>query len=245
MDTTVNSYRQSHTTQGKGEDYQADFLRISPRNLSWQIEQRILCKIVKRFFANKHVDYLDFACGTGRILAHLEGLVSTSAGVDIAPAMLKVARSRTSQSEILQADLTRETVLDKKQFDLITAFRFFPNAEPELRSEALDAIVSRLKNDGLLVFNNHRSTTFSRIRFARMITRGRRGSYGMSPTEVEDLLASKGLEIAATYHTGIVPESETSPFKPRWLVKLLEEVGTRLPLANIAGNIIYVCRKTR
>ena len=243
MEAVVGGYRQSHIS--KGQDYQADFQRLPPRKLAWKIEQRLLGKIVQRFLAGRSIDYLDFACGTGRILSHLERHVSSSTGIDVSEAMLKVARSRSSRSRILQADLTRERVLGESSFDLITAFRFFPNAEPQLREEALGALAGHLKQDGILVFNNHRSTTSARSRLARLLTKGRRGNHGMSPQEVHELIAGKGLQLLKTYHLGIVPETESRPFKPRWFINIVEQAGTRLPLSAFAGNIIYVCRPGR
>ena len=240
MDAIIRDYRQSHLS--KGSDYDADFQRLPRRMLSWKIEQSILRKIVARFLPDRTIEYLDFACGTGRILAELENCVTTSTGIDISGSMLEVAKSRTLRSRILQADITRDRVLEGLEFDLITAFRFFPNAQSQLRHEVLGGLACRLKKSGILVFNNHRSTTFSRNRVARVVTRGSRGNSGMSPEEVHRLVASKGLEIVATYHVGIVPESETRPFWPRWIIQMVEEAGSRLPLATFARNLIYVCR---
>lgn len=241
MDAVIGGYRQSHIS--KGADYHADFQRLLPRSLSWEIERRILRKIVKRFLANRSIEYLDFACGTGRILAYLEDHVTSATGIDVSPSMLQEARKRVSQAAVVQSDITRDQVLKEPQFDLITAFRFFPNAEPQLRREALDALICCLKENGFLVLNNHRSTTFLRSRLARLVTGGRRGNCGMAPQEVHDLTEGKSLELVATYHLGIAPECETRPFKPRWLVRFVEEIGTRLPLASIASNIIYVYRR--
>jgi len=240
MDAPTSGYRQSH--MAKGACYHARFSQNPRRRLTWTIEQRILDTILDSLLARRKVNYLDFACGTGRILAHLEKRVASSTGVDRSSEMLKVAKTRVVNSRLCQADITRDSVFGSTQFDLISAFRFFPNAEPQLRQEAMQELVNRLRSDGLLVFNNHRSTNFSRNRLARFVTRGVKGNQGMSPQEVQELVERAGLEIVATYHTEIVPETETQLFHPRWLIEITERIGSRLPLAWLAQNVIYVCQ---
>ena len=160
MNAITYGYRQSHLE--KGSSYQAKFLENPRRRLTWKIEQRILDTIFDRYTTQRQVDYqvdyLDFACGTGRILKHLEGRVASSTGVDLSPSMLKVASARTSHSQLYQVDITRDPTLSNANYDLITAFRFFPNAEQQLREDAIKQLASLLREDGLLVFNNHRST---------------------------------------------------------------------------------------
>ena len=88
--------------------------------------------------------YLDFACGTGRITAIVAPLVRESVGVDLSESMLAEARPKCPATRFLQADLTREDV-DIGQFDLATSFRFFGNAEHELRQAAIAAIAKRVR----------------------------------------------------------------------------------------------------
>ena len=247
MNAITYGYRQSHLE--KGSSYQAKFLENPRRRLTWKIEQRILDTIFDRYTTQRQVDYqvdyLDFACGTGRILKHLEGRVASSTGVDLSPSMLKVASARTSHSQLYQVDITRDPTLSNANYDLITAFRFFPNAEQQLREDAIKQLASLLREDGLLVFNNHRSTGFIRNRIARRITRGKRGNHGMSSREVLKLIEWAGLEILATYHTEVVPELESQLFYPRWCVELAESICARLPLANLAHDVVYVCQRRK
>ena len=77
--------------------------------------------------------HLDFACGTGRILEYFAGRVDSSTGVDVSDSMMEVAGRWPPKAELIEADLTQNDVLGDRRFNLITAFRFFPNAEPELR----------------------------------------------------------------------------------------------------------------
>ena len=92
---------------------------------------------------------LDFACGSGRVLELLEGHVGKATGVDVTESMLEVAADVTERSRLVHADITRSDDLDGEQFDLITAFRFFPNAELDLRHEAMAKLATLLAPGGI------------------------------------------------------------------------------------------------
>lgn len=236
---TVASYRESH--QGKGDDYHLQFQDNPRRALIWSIEQELIGAILERFLAGRPIEHLDFACGTGRILGLLEERTRSSTGVDVSASMLATARRHLRRATLIEADLTREDVLPGRRFDLITAFRFFPNAEPELRRQVMSALAAHLADDGILLFNNHHSLSGLTSRLVRLVRRGRAGYHGLWPREVEALIAGAGLAVRARYHVGIVPESETRILRPRRLVAAVERAATRLPLAGWSENVLYVC----
>ena len=145
---------------------------------------------------------------------------------------------------MISADITRSaSPLAGRSFDLITAFRFFSNAEADLRSEALAALVGCLKPGGRLVFNNHRCLCSLRHRLVRLLTLGRSGRTGMSRLEVQQLVEAAGLQIERVEHAGVVPEYEWLLLRPRFVVEWIERLATRLPLAAFAENHVYVCRR--
>ena len=242
--STETGYRQSHL--GCGLDYHDRFADNPRRRMMWQIEQRVLESVLDTV-QDRHaaeIDYLDFACGTGRVLAFVANRTGTATGVDVSDSMLEVAARGAAGAELISADITRDSSpLRGRSFDLITAFRFFPNAEPGLRSEAIAALAGCLKPGGRLVFNNHRCLSSLRHRLVRALTLGRKGRTGMSRREVLELVAGAGLEIERVEHAGVVPEYEWLLLRPRVLVEWLERLATRLPLAGIAENLVYVCRR--
>jgi predicted TPR repeat methyltransferase len=134
----VISYRDSHKHTGKGAEYEVHYQTQAWDRFLWSREQKILLNILDKYFANRDIHLLDFACGTGRVTNLLENRVATSTGVDVSESMLTIAREKLKRTEIIQADITREkNILKPKKFNLITAFRFFLNAEPELRLAAV------------------------------------------------------------------------------------------------------------
>lgn len=237
-----SDYRQSHLRADKGQSYHNRFLDNPHRSLIWEIEKGKLDAIRRRYYADREIRHLDFACGTGRILEHFEKDAVVSVGVDLSPSMLEVARERLERSEIIEADITKDDVLGDRKFNLITAFRFFPNAQMQLRREAMRQLVRHLDDDGCIVFNNHKNHGSLLYRLARFLRRG--GDAGMSMTEVSELVCEFGLKVERTYHAGVFPSTEKHLFLPRPLLAPLERMLSACSVfRNLALDLIFVCKR--
>jgi SAM-dependent methyltransferase len=241
------NYRESHV--GKGREYHDKFVRGPYRSLIWELEQTHLLEILTRFRTRQptSIELLDFACGTGRILEFLESHVDSAVGIDISQSMLEVARGHVSKAELLHADLTHEPVLANRRFELITAFRFFPNAEPALRNDVMRELVGLLANDGILILNNHLRCAGTKMRLRRAIRRlaGKgtdRDLHCMSDAEVEALADRFGLSILEVHTLAVVPIlKEKRPLIPRWLLSSIERwASDRAFVARLANTRIYV-----
>ena len=127
-------YRNSHTADGYGDTYQAAFDDFPHRKYLWEVERKLLDKIIEVHFHGKVKSLLDFACGTGRIIGHVEPYCEEATGVDISESMIEVAKKRVTKANIVQAYLTKGNVFEGKKFQMITSFRFFLNAQKELLS---------------------------------------------------------------------------------------------------------------
>lgn len=237
-------YRTSHTEPGKGKSYHEVFFNNPHRRMVWQQEQSIFDRIFTTFFKDKQPDHLDFACGTGRILSCLSDKVKHSVGVDLSPSMLEVARKNNQNAEIIEGDLTANNVLGNRKFDLITAFRFFPNAQPKLRNEVMQVLSTHLKDDGYVVFNNHRNTRSTVNRVYGMF--GSKGYPGMDTAQVKELLDNNGLEIVKIYHLCVFPATEERTILPIFLLQPLETVFSKVGfLQDFGQNLVFVCRKSK
>lgn len=234
-------YRKSHLHPEKGASYHAAFSKNPYRNMVWQFEKDILDRILKLFYRNSQICHFDFACGTGRILSYLENKTKCSVGVDLSPSMLEVARKNNKQSEIIEADLTHNDVLGDRKFNLITAFRFFPNAEDELRMVGMQVLTRHLNDNGYIVFNNHMNNGSAKYRLARLF--GREGLKGMSIAEVTDLLSKSKLEIVKVFHLCVFPVSERYMIFPPILLRHIERFLADIPaLRSLAENLVFVCK---
>jgi len=239
-------YRNSHKDPSKGESYDKAAHEGRLRALTWAWEQKVLCRIIETRLAGKEVHYLDFACGTGRIIGFLESRVTSATGVDVSESMMTVARKKTTRANLLLADITSSTALEGRQFNLITAFRFFPNAQDGLRREALAALMQHLSNDGCLVFNNHlqRSSLTSRLLRLWGRLRGSKPVPGMTMEEVQQLLSGAGLRIIDACHWGVIPATDKYiPLPSRWLAAIEALLGRYRVLRPLAQNVIFVCGK--
>lgn len=240
----ITDYRDSHLAPGKGDSYNRQFYENPHRSMIWRLEKDILNQFVQQFYKARKIRHLDFACGTGRILEFLENRTIESVGVDLSPSMLDVARRKSERSEIIEADITRTDVLGDRKFNLITAFRFFPNAQPELRLEAMRTLIGHLDDDGYIVFNNHKNLSSLRNRLARMFNRGRTSDMDMAA--VKSFIETAGLEIEKIYHIGIIPSTEDRLLLPRHLHYSLEKVlSSSAIVRNFAQNHIFVCKHNR
>jgi len=180
-------------------------------------------------------------------MAYLEPRVASVTGVDISPEMMEVARRRLPGKELILGDLTTSDLLAGRQFDIITAFRFFPNAEAQLRQDAASALDRLLAPDGILVFNNHQNASSTRARLARLLRRGSSQRL-MSHGEVVDLLDTIGFRIARVYAMAYLPFTERWMPLPTCLVvpieRALADMRLPLPLAGLAQNIVYAARRS-
>lgn len=236
-----SDYRCSHIN--KGDDYHAKFSNVPYRRVHWNHEKMVLIGWMERHHEKGEGRYLDFACGTGRICGLLESYFNECYGVDVSASMLEVARHNVKKTILIQADITKNEIFNNKQFDLITAFRFFPNAQEILRREALIAIRSLLKDDGVFIFNNHKNERSILVRMLKL--RHRNMQYvGMSHETVEQMVNDAGMTITETFHYGILPAPETWRRLPWGAIDLQERVLSRFQLfREFAQNIIYVCAK--
>jgi ubiquinone/menaquinone biosynthesis C-methylase UbiE len=99
---------------------------------------------------------LDFACGTGRITNLLENFAEASYGIDISANMIEQAKKKCIRTKFFVGDFTQQS-FSEKNFDLVTSFRFFGNAEDEIRTSALRSISGMLADNGYFIFNDHRN----------------------------------------------------------------------------------------
>lgn len=233
-------YRDSHKAPNKGLEYHAKFSKNPHRSMIWEMEKSALDDVIGELFGGRTYRHLDFACGTGRIIEHLQGRAAESVGIDVSESMLAVARPRLASAEFLNVDITCGDVLGDRQFDLITAFRFFPNAQDELRRGAIAGLVRHLSPGGYLIFNNHKNYTSLSYRVGRFLTRRPLGE--MRESEVKEMLQDAGLKIIRVCHMGVVPSTDRYRIAPIPVLHWMEKKFAKIKiLRSFASNVIYIC----
>ena len=234
-------YRQSHMSPGKGVSYATSFQTDPWRLYTWEMEKVFLDCVVLSFLKAKEINLLDFACGTGRVLQYLCPKVHTAVGVDVSETMLAEARKIAPDATTLQADITKNDVLGHRRFNLITAFRFFPNAQESLRREVIDVLMRHLSDDGVIVFNNHRNASAIRFVLCRMLGKRVRT---MCNREVDAMLSRARLEVRAMSCHGVLPASYKRALMPRVIHKTADKACCALGLGRHLGqNIVFACSR--
>ena len=236
-------YRTTHVgPESWAKDYDAKLFAPGSFDAAiWEREQRLLDRIVQEHLPQRR-SYLDFACGTGRVLSYIERSFRTSVGLDISPTMLGVARERVRAATLVAGDATRNPqALQGRQFDFITAFRFFLNAQPSLRDAAMDFLASALRDeDSRLLFNVHGNRHSTRALVAGKAKLTREQFSSMSLRESVDLAARHGLEVVEWYGIGSYDKAllRILPLSAwRWA-----EANAALP-RRFAVYLYFLCRR--
>lgn len=215
--------------------------------LLWKLEQRFLEQVVAALRQDvPTIDYLDFACGTGRILAFMEPLVDSATGVEISNAMLERARLKIVRARLIHRDITQGEPLSAGPFDLITAFRFVLNAEPELRVAAMRKLAALLRDEqSLLVFNSHINLWSHKL--ATWPTQKIRQPHGkgnfLTFRQVRKLASDCGLTVELGYGCGFLSRRALRPMSHERLYNLEERLSQAQQLHRFGSDQIYVARR--
>ena len=236
-------YSTSHLHAGQA--YQARFRERPGRAAMWTLEQPLIRAIFARLAPRR---MLDFATGTGRIAAELEAALPTCElhAIDISADMLALARAKCKTVAFHEMDGRQALAqFGKNTFDAVSAFRFFPNADPALREDAADQIADLTKPGGHVVVNNHRS--FWSTSYVAMRAMGNRdGSYGTPNADLKRLFVERGFVCQARYSLGIWPQTDFRSFALTWPATLAMERFNMRYLARLHStgyNTIFVFRK--
>lgn len=236
-----SDYRYSHLQ--KGEDYDCS-LSCDPFDAFMASqEQKILGAVVPRLFPRGIPRYLDFACGTGRITHFLESHAEESYAVDISEKMQEQARRKCSRTTFFLGDVTREN-LGVPPANLVTAFRFFANAQDDLRRAVLAAMSKLMLPHGYLIINHHRNRwTLGNL---LQTVRFRKVNEDLSYFHLAQLLRDTGFQIRRTY--GVAWWFISHHLNRPWVmnsrvVNLVEPPSRVRPLALICPDIVIVAQR--
>ena len=224
--SAYSDYRSSHQTPGYGREYTKTFCSGYYAGLWLRIERPLVEGILKPLGGPSR-SCLDFACGTGRVASVAGPLFGEVIGVDVSQSMLACA-GVPRNVKLVKADLTVAHLT--RRFDVVTAFRFFLNAEDTLRRDALSAIHEHLNDGGLLVSNIHMNANSPMGLVCRFLNRcqGRVVRSTLSIDAYRQLLVSNGFVVERVIGYGFLP-------RPGWLLPRLCEM--------LVGPVETICRR--
>jgi SAM-dependent methyltransferase len=250
MSDAHEGYSEKFREATAAAEYEGFYIAGTADHAIWTHERKILTDLIARHRKKwPACDYLDFACGTGRVIEFMERRVTTSRGIDISPEMLRLAAPKLQRSELICSDITKSDAPEGK-YDLITAFRFFLNAEPSLRVAVIKALAARLKNsESILVLTNH-GNPFSYKGALWPIHRTRQFLFGPQPfgnylthKQIKHLVDESGLRMIERFGCGII-----SPRLFKVAPSMADSIERRFGCGKLARaigvNQIYVVSKT-
>lgn len=162
-----HDYRMTHQLAGYGVHYDRNY-RSGYYAALWRKIEKPLIEDLLRPIGGPDRNCLDFACGTGRITNVAATFFGEVVGTDISEPMLACARV-PENVRLRRIDITKKHL--GETFDVVTAFRFFLNAEDALKREALLAIHRHLRDRGWLVCNIHMNASSPAGVAYRMVNR--------------------------------------------------------------------------
>lgn len=239
-------YRQSHAAPDYGRRYQGTYER-GYYYYQWKyIERELLRSVLRQARRDGHQTCLDFACGTGRITQITAEMFPAPHGVDVSESMLDIARREVPQATFVRQDITREPL--DRQYDVITAFRFFTNAEDNLRREALRAIHNTLSDHGTFITNIHvnRDSITGRAHRVRNWLRRRVIQQVVGHDQLQALLHEHGFEIVRTHWYSFLPRTGWHlSWLPKFTMKAVEFLcaGRFWCPQSLASSFLVECRK--
>lgn len=238
-------YRFSHVRPRHGELYDDLYRPGTGLAFYWTHFERpyLEAQFARLAAAHPGGRYLDFACGTGRILDLGARAFADATGIDVSGPMLAEARAKVPTAAIVQADVLDQPV-DVGRFDVITLFRFILRAG-ELREGVLAWLRTVIADDGTLIVNNHRNALSHRgVTYRIQTTLSPNGFEEelLTDREVEQILGRAGFEIVERFGFGGFPSWRNRLLLDPKRLLALETRWTRSPLARFTKNRIYVCR---
>lgn len=244
-------YRDKFTSHESARDYEdREYASSTGSSLLWEVEKRVLDDIVERFLQPlSGTTYLDFACGTGRILQYLAPRMAYSTGIDVSTEMLSIARKKVGSAKLVCKDISEEGEELEGTYDVITAFRFFSNAEDSLRRRTLKALCRRMHSESVLIANSHTNPLSYKILMLpyHEARRAMGQAIHVRYLTLRSLCRSMrrvGLNPVGVYGYGFVPEKVIRMLGSQWAMTLELSLGQRSVLQRLGTNQLVVCRKS-
>lgn len=238
----MTDYRNSHLAPDCPERFDGHY-RWGRGRLYWETFER---PYLERLFARLGREYpgrfLDFACGTGRILELARPHFVESVGIDVSDVMLAEARRKVPGARLIQADVMRDPP-DVGTFRVIALFRFILSAQQHLREGVLRWLRRVIAPDGVLVVNNH-FNRWSAVGVAHQVDNLLHGRLAASPADkdMEKLLQGSGFQIVERYGFGVIPPwSARRRFPSAPLLQLERMLGRSRTLQKYAKDRIFLC----
>ena len=229
-----------------------EHVTYAPGSYASRINERqraYLRALVRRSFPDRRPVQHDFACGTGRAIRSLHGLVREAHGYDTSADMLAKAAEVGTQAQLhaIPADGPVPQPAPADGPALVTVFRLLLNVDDAVRDRALAFAAKALPDPGagLLVIENHGNTNSLRHLRAHRL-RGQRWFAELSHDEVDRLLARHGFETVERRGFSMLTQGWYERRGLDRIARGVDSAASVLPGTDrYAVNVVYVARRVQ
>jgi hypothetical protein len=221
-------------------------ITYAPDSYASRINERqraYLRGLVTREFGPRAPVQHDFACGTGRAIRTLHGLVREAHGYDTSAEMMAKAAEVGSQAHWHQVPMDGPvpSPVDAGGPAVVTMFRLLLNVDDSVRDRALAFAAKALPaaESGLLVVENHGNANSLRHLRARRHA-GQRWFAELSHADMARLLDRHGFVVVERRGFSMLTQSlHANP-----IARAADAAATRLPgSSGVAVNVLYAARR--
>lgn len=249
-------YRECHLQDESARAYR-DVYAAGYYAAQWrQLEAPWLSRVFAELKERGSRTMLDLACGQGRIPLLGAKYFERAHGIDISPAMLARAKqSFCDDRSLAAADVSFEvgdvrTFIADDPFDVVTAFRFFLNAEDDLRRDGLRCARRNVAPGGTFIANVHVASTSPLALFYGVSNTARRVigksssslRNAISVSQLRKMFATEGFRINRIHRYSLLPRvgALTDSFAERYLANI-DRLGKLIPGLSLLSQAFVVC----
>ena len=245
--TTPTTYREYFDDTEADNYHEVVYGERSHATLVWEVQRQLIEGLLAdpRFVPNRGA-YLDFACGTGRVTELLAPRFERAVGVDISESMLAHAATRLPDVEFKCANVCQDPDAVAGPFDLVSAFRFVLNADPDDVAGALAWMRGLLRDEDSRILANNQGNQNSFMlgwKAARVaLRRDHRRETGniLSHKQITEIFRSAGFEIDQRVGCGLLPPSALKVLDYDRTLRFERRVQPRIE--RIGFDQLYVLR---
>jgi SAM-dependent methyltransferase len=212
-------------------------------------QRRYLRRLVRDAFPRQSPTQHDFACGTGRAVELLHGLVRGAHGYDTSTAMIERARDngRLADWHVVDADGPVPEPEPTGGPSIVTIFRLLLNVPDGVRDRAVAFAARALPTytSGLLVVQNHGSA-----RSLRHLGHRRNAANPwfneLTDEQMYELFDRHGFTLVGRRGFALFPKGWYAPRLTRRIVRRLDDLLCALRVFDrYAADVLYIARRDR